>query len=85
MNRKPCGKLHPVRGDPESGICCGFHWNKWSISRGQVERMGKLVMVLVVLLLVGAGGLAVFLALWEPPLQSGTVEIPIPNDRLSIQ
>lgn len=47
--------------------------------------MGKLVMVLVVLLLVGAGGLAVFLALWEPPLQSGTVEIPIPNDRLSVQ
>jgi hypothetical protein len=47
--------------------------------------MGKLVMVLVVLLLVGAGGFAVFLALWQPPMPPGTVEIPIPNDRLSIQ
>jgi hypothetical protein len=47
--------------------------------------MGKLVMVLVVLLLVGAGGMAVFLALWEPPMPPGTMEIPIPNDRLSIQ
>jgi hypothetical protein len=47
--------------------------------------MGKLVMVLVVLLLVGAGGMAVFLAFWEPPMQPGTMEIPIPNDRLSIQ
>jgi hypothetical protein len=47
--------------------------------------MGKLVTVLVVLLLVGAGGMAVFLALWEPPMPAGTVEIPIPNDRLSIQ
>lgn len=42
-------------------------------------------MVLVVLLLVGAGGMAVYLALWEPPMRSGTMEIPIPNDRLSIQ
>lgn len=47
--------------------------------------MGKLLMVLVVLLLVGAGGMAVFLALWEPPMQPGTLEIPIPNDRLSLQ
>jgi hypothetical protein len=47
--------------------------------------MSKLVMVLVVLLLVGAGGMAVFLALWEPPMPPGTMEIPIPNDRLSIQ
>jgi hypothetical protein len=47
--------------------------------------MGKLVMVLVVLLLVGAGGMAVFLAFWEPPMQPGQLEIPIPNDRLSIQ
>jgi hypothetical protein len=47
--------------------------------------MGKLVMVLVVLLLVGAGGMAVFLALWEPPMPPGNLEIPIPNDRLSIQ
>ncbi|HEX6118225.1 MAG TPA: hypothetical protein VFZ03_02165 [Dongiaceae bacterium] len=47
--------------------------------------MGKLVMVLVVLLLVGAGGMAVFLAYWKPPVQSGTLEIPIPNDRLSLQ
>lgn len=47
--------------------------------------MGKLLMVLVVLLLVGAGGMAVFLALWEPPTQPGTLEIPIPNDRLSLQ
>jgi hypothetical protein len=47
--------------------------------------MGKLVLVLVVLLLVGAGGMAVFLAYWEPPMQSGTLEIPIPNDRLSLQ
>ena len=47
--------------------------------------MGKLVMVLVVLLLVGAGGMAVFLAFWEPPMQSGTLEIPIPNERLSLQ
>jgi hypothetical protein len=47
--------------------------------------MGKLVMVLVVLLLVGAGGMAVFLALWEPPMQPGTLEIQIPNDRLAIQ
>lgn len=47
--------------------------------------MGKLVLVLVVLLLVGAGGMAVFLAYWEPPMQSGTLEIPIPNDHLSLQ
>lgn len=47
--------------------------------------MGKLVLVLVVLLLVGAGGMAVFLAYWEPPMQAGTLEIPIPNDRLSLQ
>ncbi|HET6158868.1 MAG TPA: hypothetical protein VFE34_11020 [Dongiaceae bacterium] len=47
--------------------------------------MAKLVMVLVVLLLVGAGGMAVFLAFWEPPMQPGTLEIPIPNDRLSLQ
>ena len=47
--------------------------------------MSKLVMVLVVLLLVGAGGMAVFLALWEPPMPPGTVQIPIPDDRLSIQ
>ncbi|HET6619637.1 MAG TPA: hypothetical protein VFG64_06830 [Dongiaceae bacterium] len=47
--------------------------------------MGKLVLVLVVLLLVGAGGMAAFLAYWEPPMQSGTLEIPIPNDRLSLQ
>ena len=47
--------------------------------------MGKLLMVLVVLLLVGAGGMAVFLAFWEPPTQAGTLEIPIPNDRLSLQ
>ena len=47
--------------------------------------MGKLVMVLVVLLLVGAGGFAVFLAFSEPPMPPDTLEIPIPNDRLSIQ
>jgi hypothetical protein len=47
--------------------------------------MGKLVLVLVVLLLVGAGGMAVFLAFWEPPMQAGTLEIPIPNERLSLQ
>jgi hypothetical protein len=47
--------------------------------------MGKVVMVLVVLLLVGAGGGAVFLALWQPPMQPGTMEIQIPNDRLSLQ
>jgi hypothetical protein len=47
--------------------------------------MGKLVMVLVLLLLVGAGGMAVFLAIWEPPMPPGTLEIPIPNERLSIQ
>jgi hypothetical protein len=47
--------------------------------------MGKLVMVLVVLLLVGAGGFAVFLAFWQPSMPPGTLEIPIPNDRLSIQ
>ena len=47
--------------------------------------MGKLVLVLVVLLLVGAGGMAVVLAYWEPPMQSGTLEIPISNDRLSLQ
>ncbi len=47
--------------------------------------MGKLVMFLVVLLLVGAGGMAVFLAIWEPPMPPGTMEIQIPNDRLSIQ
>jgi hypothetical protein len=47
--------------------------------------MSRLVMVLVVLLLLGAGGMAVFLALWEPPMPPGTMEIPIPNDRLSIQ
>jgi len=47
--------------------------------------MGKLVLVLVVLLLVGAGGMAVFLAYWEPPVQAGTLEIPIPNERLSLQ
>jgi len=45
----------------------------------------ELVMVLVVLLLVGAGGFAVFLAFWQPPMPPGTLEIPIPNDRLSIQ
>ncbi len=42
-------------------------------------------MVLVLLLLVGAGGMAVFLAIWEPPMPPGTMEIPISNDRLSIQ
>jgi hypothetical protein len=47
--------------------------------------MGKLVLVLVVVLLLGAGGMAVFLAFWEPPMQAGTLEIPIPNDRLSLQ
>ena len=47
--------------------------------------MGKLVMVLVVLLLVGAGGLAVFLAFRQPPWAPGTVQDPSPNDRLSIQ
>lgn len=47
--------------------------------------MGKLVMVLLVLLLVGAAGMAVFLTFWEPPVTPGTVEIPIPNDRLSLQ
>jgi hypothetical protein len=47
--------------------------------------MSKLVLVLVVLLLVGAGGMAVFLAYWEPPVQAGTLEIPIPNERLSLQ
>ncbi|HEY1384529.1 MAG TPA: hypothetical protein VGF43_12985 [Dongiaceae bacterium] len=47
--------------------------------------MAKLVLVLVVVLLLGAGGMAVFLAFWEPPMQSGTLEIPIPNDRLSLQ
>ena len=47
--------------------------------------MSKVVMVLVVLLLVGAGGMAVFLALWEPPMPPGTMEISIPNDRLAIQ
>ncbi len=47
--------------------------------------MGRLVLFLVVVLLVGAGGTAVFLALWEPPVQAGTLEIPISNDRLSLQ
>ncbi|HEY3147152.1 MAG TPA: hypothetical protein VGJ75_12415 [Dongiaceae bacterium] len=47
--------------------------------------MAKLVLVLVVVLLLGAGGMAVFLAFWEPPMQPGTLEIPIPNDRLSLQ
>jgi hypothetical protein len=47
--------------------------------------MAKLVLVLVVVLLLGAGGMAVFLAFWEPPMQAGTLEIPIPNDRLSLQ
>jgi hypothetical protein len=47
--------------------------------------MAKLVLVLVVVLLLGAGGMAVFLAFWEPPTQPGTLEIPIPNDRLSLQ
>jgi hypothetical protein len=47
--------------------------------------MSKLLMVLLVVLVVGVGGMAVFLALWEPPMPPGTVEIPIPNDRLSLQ
>jgi hypothetical protein len=47
--------------------------------------MAKLVLVLVVVLLLGAGGMAVFLAFWEPPMEPGTLEIPIPNDRLSLQ
>ena len=47
--------------------------------------MAKLVLILVVVLLLGAGGMAVFLAFWEPPMQPGTLEIPIPNDRLSLQ
>ncbi len=41
--------------------------------------MGKLVMVLVVLLLVGAGGFAVFLAFWEPPMPPGTIGDPDPE------
>lgn len=47
--------------------------------------MGKLVLFLVAVLLIGAAGTAVFLAFWEPPMQAGTLEIPIPNDRLSLQ
>ena len=47
--------------------------------------MGKLVLVVVVLLVLAAGGTAVFLAFWEPPMQPATLEIPIPNDRLSLQ
>ena len=47
--------------------------------------MAKLVLVLVVVLLLGAGGMAVFLAFWEPPMQPGTLEIPVSNDRLSLQ
>jgi hypothetical protein len=85
MNRKPCGKLHPVRGGLESGVCCGFYGTDDRSPEGEVIGMGKLVLVLVVLLLVGAGGMAVFLAYWEPPMQSGTLEIPISNDRLSLQ
>jgi hypothetical protein len=55
------------------------------LHRAKPYVMSKLVMVLVVVLLVGVGGMAVFLALWEPPMPPGTVEIPIPNDRLSLQ
>lgn len=47
--------------------------------------MGKLVLLLVVALFILGGGTAVFLAFWEPPMQPGTLEIPIPNDRLSLQ
>jgi hypothetical protein len=47
--------------------------------------MNKLILVLFVTLLVLIGGGTAFLAFWEPPIQPGTMEIPIPNDRLSLQ
>ena len=47
--------------------------------------MNKLIMVLFVTLIVLTGGGTAFLAFWEPVLQPGTMEISIPNDRLSLQ
>lgn len=47
--------------------------------------MNKLIMVLFVTLIVLIGGGTAFLAFWEPVLQPGTMEISIPNDRLSLQ
>lgn len=47
--------------------------------------MNKLLMFLLVTLIVLIGGGTAFLAFWEPVLQPGTVEIPIPNERLSLQ
>ncbi len=47
--------------------------------------MNKLILVLFVMLIVIIGGGTAFLAVWEPPIQPGTLEIPIPNARLSLQ
>lgn len=47
--------------------------------------MGKLILFLFVTLVILVGGGTAFLAFWEPPIQPGTLEIPIPNERLSLQ
>ncbi len=41
-----------------------------------------LSLILVLALLLGGAG---FLAIWRPPAHPVPTEIPVPNDRLSIQ
>ncbi|MCK5779009.1 MAG: hypothetical protein KAH11_09465 [Rhodospirillales bacterium] len=43
--------------------------------------MGKLTVFILVLLLLGAGGGAVFLATWEIPAPVSNVEKVLPNDQ----
>ncbi|MEX0693943.1 MAG: hypothetical protein WD075_05840 [Rhodospirillales bacterium] len=43
--------------------------------------MGKLTVLVLVVLLLGAGGGAVFLATWEIPAPVSNVEKVLPNDQ----
>ncbi|WP_425407365.1 hypothetical protein [Hwanghaeella sp.] len=43
--------------------------------------MGKFILVIFALLMVGLGGGAVFLATWDIPAPSQTVERVLPDDR----
>ncbi len=43
--------------------------------------MGKITVVILVLLLLGAGGGAVFLATWDIPAPISNVEKVLPNDK----
>lgn len=45
--------------------------------------MKRFTMVLVLIVLVGVGGGAVFLATWDIPAPSAPVEIAVPDERFA--